>query len=94
MNLRCDTEFESFGLLICSQETKLFEYESKPQPESLYLIKLERHMEKDESFIQEVFMQDENLYKDDLVLDYMSRTNMNIVKQKLSEIVKTYKTQC
>ena len=81
MNLRCDDEFESFGLLICSQETKLFEYKSKPQPENLHLIVLERHDDKDESYIQETFMQNENLYKDDLIIDYMSRYNYHLIKE-------------
>lgn len=38
--LRCDDVYEAYGLLICSENTKLNEYESQPQDQKLFLIKL------------------------------------------------------
>jgi hypothetical protein len=40
MNLRCDKEHEAYGLLICSQSTKLDEFKATKQHHKLSLVKL------------------------------------------------------
>jgi hypothetical protein len=74
LNLRCDDAFKAYGLLVCSDETKLDEYKSQTQSSKLYLIKLDKVPQ--EAFVQKIFHSDPELYASDLLVDYLNEQNL------------------
>ena len=81
MQLRKDNDYHAFSLMICSENTKLSEYKSMRPDflEGLYLIKLDNT--EDTKFKHQIFSKNEDLYASDILIEYLSKINLNVIKK-------------
>lgn len=78
--------------MICSESTKLGEYNSQQQNQKLSLVKLIKN--NDEKFVQHVFLMNDNIYASDLLMEYLNKQNVEIIKGALENIVEKFIQKC
>ena len=95
---------DAFGLIVCTEYTKLDQYNEgiknnlwnfgainfEKAKNRLLLVKLNKTFG-DSHFLEQVMKKNKNMLEDDILVEYLSSDNLNLIKESLQKIVVAHK---